>query len=89
MSVKPKRKDEEKTVHCELCAESFFYESGLRTHMDHAHANSMGNANNILADKISRQEHVLATIPKAGMKKRKNTKKEEGKVKKSKNSDQK
>ena len=69
MSVKPKRKEAEKTVHCELCAESFLYESGLRTHMDHAHANSMGNANDILADKISRQEQVLATIPKAETKK--------------------
>ena len=24
MAVKPKRKEDEKTVHCELCAESFF-----------------------------------------------------------------
>ena len=55
--------------------------------MDHAHQNSKGNANDILAEKISRQEQVLATIPKAEMKKRKNTKKEEGKVKKSRNSD--
>ena len=56
MSVKPKRKEEKKTVHCELCAESFFYESGLKTHMRHAHVDSKGNANNILAEKISRQE---------------------------------
>ena len=55
--------------------------------MDHAHQNSKGNANDILAEKISRQEQVLATIPKAETKKRKNTKKEEGKVKKSRNSD--
>ena len=87
MSVKPKRKEEEKTVHCELCAESFFYESGLRTHMEHTHPKSQGNANDILAEKISRQEQVLATIPKAETKKCKNTKKEE--VRKSKNSDQK
>ena len=84
MSVKPKQKEDEKDVHCQLCAESFFYELGLKTHMDHMHPNYKGNANDILAEKISRQEKVLATIPKAEMKKRKNTKKEEGKVKKSK-----
>ena len=89
MSVKPKRKEEKKTVHCELCAESFFYELGLKTHMRHVHLDSKGNAKDILAEKISRQEQVLATIPKAETKKRKNTKKEESKVKKSKKSDQK
>ena len=50
--------------------------------MQHAHVDSKGNANDILAEKISRQEQVLATIPKAETKKRRNTKKEEGKVKK-------
>ena len=87
MSVKPKQKEEEKTVHCQLCSESFFYESGLRTHMDHAHTNDKANEDDILAEKISRQQKVLSTIPKAETKKRKNTKKEEGKVKKSKISD--
>ena len=84
MSVKPKQKEEEKTVHCQLCSESFFYESRLRTHMDHTHPNYKANEDDILAKKISRQQKVLSTIPKAEMKKWKNTKKEEGKVKKSK-----
>ena len=89
MSIKPKRKEEEKTVHCQLCLESFFYESGSRTHMDHAHPNDKAKEDDILAEKISRQQNVLLTIPKAEMKKRRNTKKEEGKVKKSKISDKK
>ena len=89
LSVKPKRKKEEKTVHCQLCSETFFYESGLRTHMDHAHPNYKANEDDILAEKISRQQKVLSTIPKAETKKWKNTKKEEGKVTKSKISDKK
>ena len=62
---------------------------GLRTHMDHTHPNYKANEDDILAGKISRQQKVLSTIPKAETKKRKNTKKEEGKVKKSKISDKK
>ena len=65
MSVKPKRKEEEKTVHCQLRSESFFYESGLRTHMDHMHLNDKVNEDDILAEKISRQQKVLSTIQKA------------------------
>ena len=57
--------------------------------MDHAHPNYKANEDDILVEKISRQQKVLSTIPKAEMKKRKNTKKEEGKVKKSKISDKK
>ena len=89
MSVKLKRKEEEKTVHCQLCSESFFYELGLRTHMEHVHPKDKGNEDDLLAEQISRQQKVLSTIPKAEMKKWKNTKKEEGKVKKSKISDKK
>ena len=33
LSVRQKEKKEEKTVHCKLCSESFFYNLGLRTHM--------------------------------------------------------
>ena len=88
ISVKPKGK-EEKTVHCQLCSESFFYELGLRTHMDHAHVAAKGNEDEILAKKISRQQNVLLSIPKAEKKKWKHTKKEEGKVKRSKNADEK
>ena len=57
--------------------------------MDHAHPNDKANEDDILAEKISRQQKVLSTIPKAEMKKQKNTKKEEDKVKKSKISDKK
>ena len=90
ISVKPKGKEkEEKTVHCQLCSESFFYESGLRTHMDHVHVDYKANEDEILAEKISRQQNVLSSIPKAEKKKRKHTKKEEGKVKRSKNADEK
>ena len=88
ISVKPKEK-EERTVHCQLCSESFFYESGLRTHMDHVHVDYKTNEDEILAEKISRQQNVLSSIPKAEKKKRKHTKKEEGKVKRSKNADEK
>ena len=63
--------------------------SGLRTHMDHAHPKYKANEDDILAEKISRQQKVLSTIPKAETKKWKNTKKEEGKVMKSKISDKK
>ena len=90
ISVKPKGKEkEEKTVHCQICSESFFYESGLRTHMDHAHVDYKANEDEILAEKISRQQNVLLSIPKAEKKKRKHTKKEEGNVKRSKNADEK
>ena len=90
ISVKPKGKEkEEKTVHCKLCSESFFYELGLRTHMDHPHVDYKANEDEILAEKISRQQNVLSSIPKAEKKKRKHTKKEEGKVKRSKNADEK
>ena len=90
ISVKQKGKEkEEKTVHCQLCSKSFFYESGLRTHMDHAHVDYKANEDEILAEKISRQQNVLSSIPKAEKKKRKHTKKEEGKVKRSKNADEK
>ena len=85
ISVKPKGKEkEEKTVHRQLCSES-----GLRTHMDHAHVDYQANEDEILAEKISRQQNVLSSIPKAEKKKRKHTKKEEGKVKRSKNADEK
>ena len=85
ISFKPKGK-EEKTVHCQLCSETFFYESGLRTHMDHRHVDYKANEDEILAKKISRQQNVLSSIPKAEKKKRKHTKKE---VKRSKNADEK
>ena len=88
ISVKPKGK-EEKTVHYQLCSELFFYELGLRTHMDHTHVDYKANEDEILAEKISRQQNVLSSIPKAEKKKRKHTKKEEGKVKRSKNADEK
>ena len=90
ISVKPKGKEKgEKTVYCQLCSESFFYESGLRTHMDHTHVDDKANEHEILAEKISRQQNVLSSIPKAEKKKQKHTKKEEGKVKRSKNADEK
>ena len=90
ISVKPKGKEkEEKTVHCQICSESFFCESGLRTHMDHVHVDYKANEDEILAEKISRQQNVLSSIPKAEKKKRKHTKKEEGKVNRSKNADEK
>ena len=57
--------------------------------MDHAHLNYKANEDDILAEKISRQQKVLSTIPKAEMKKWKNTKKEKCKVMKSKISDKK
>ena len=57
--------------------------------MDHVHLNYKANEDDILAEKISRQQKVLSTIPKAETKKWKNTKKEEGKVTKSKISDKK
>ena len=66
-----------------------FYESGLRTHMDHTHVDYKANEDEILTEKISRQQNVLSSIPKAEKKKRKHTKKEEGKVKRSKNVDEK
>ena len=66
-----------------------FYESGLRTHMDHVHVDYKANEDEILTEKISRQQNVLLSIPKAEKKKRKHTKKEEGKVKRSKNADEK
>ena len=68
------KKKEEKTVHCQLCSESFFYESGLRTHMDHAHVDYKANEDEILTEKISRQQNILSSIPKAEKKKRKHTK---------------
>ena len=88
-SLRQQENKEEKTVHCQLCSESFFYNSRLRTHMEHAHPKDKANEDNILAEQISRQEKVLSTIPKAETKKQKNTKKEKGKVKKSKISDSK
>ena len=74
---------EEKTVHCQYCSESFFYESGLRTYMEHTHVKEKANEDTILAEKIARQEKVLSTIPKTEAKKRRNNKKEKGKGKKS------
>ena len=88
-SVRQKEKKEEKTVHCQLCSEWFSYNSGLRTHMEHVHPKYKANEDDILAEQISRQQKVLSTIPKAEMKKWKNTKKEKCKVTKSKISDKK
>ena len=45
-----------RTENCQLCSESFFYESGLRTHMDHVHPNDKAKEDDILAEKISRQQ---------------------------------
>ena len=69
MSVKLKQKEEEKTVHCQLCSESFFSDTGLRTHIRHVHSKDKGNEDDILAEQISRQQKVLSTIPKAETKK--------------------
>ena len=85
--VRHGKNDQEKTVHCTLCTESFFYESGLRTHMEHAHIKEIDDANVIHAEKLKRQQQVLSTIPKKTPNKRKNTKKEVSKNKKPKNSD--
>ena len=57
--------------------------------MDHVHVDYKPNVDEILAENISRQQNVLSSIPKAEKKKQKHTKKEEGKVKKSKNADEK
>ena len=57
--------------------------------MDHAHVDYKANEDEILAEKISRQQNVLSSIPKAEKKKQKHTKKKEGKVKRSKNADEK
>ena len=57
--------------------------------MDHAHPNYKGNEDDLLAEKISKQQKVLSTIPKAETKKWKITKKEKDTVKKSKISDNK
>ena len=38
---KRKRK-KRKLIHCQLCSESFFYNSGLRTHMEHAASKTQG-----------------------------------------------
>ena len=86
---RPQENKEERTVHCQYCSESFFYESGLRTHMEHAHVKEKENEDTILAEKLARQEMVLSTIPKTEVKKGKNTKKDKGKGKQSKISENK
>ena len=72
-----------------MCLESFFYKSGLRTHMEHVHPKQKANDFTILDEQIARQEKVLSTIPKPEVKKGKNNKKETGKGKKSKISENK
>ena len=57
--------------------------------MKHTHPKYKANEDDILAEKTSRQQKVLSTIPKAETKKQKSTKKEKGKVMKSKISDKK
>ena len=74
--VRHGRNDQEKTVHCTLCTETFFYESGLRTHMEHAHKKETDNDNEIHAERLKRQQQVLLTIPKKKPNKRNTTKKE-------------
>ena len=73
--MRNEEKDEERTVQCTLCPESFFYELGLRTHMEHAHINAEPDEASIHAKKLERQQQVLSTIPKKTPKKRKNAKK--------------
>ena len=56
--VQREENSEEKTVHCTLCPESFFYQSGLNTHMQHAHPNQEGNADTIYANQIAKKSVV-------------------------------
>ena len=79
--------DRGKTVHCTLCTETFYYESGLRTHIAHAHREKEDDDNELHVEKLKRQQEVLSTIPKKKPNKRSSTKKEGSNNKKSKNSD--
>ena len=50
--VRKEKDEKERTVHCTLCSESFFYKSGLNTHMQHAHKNEKNNEDSIYANKL-------------------------------------